>query len=219
MAKDLRELREEMVKSQLIPRGIKDPRILDAMGKVPRHLFVGSSLEHRAYADMALPLSDGQTISQPYMVAVMTELLELKGREKVLEIGTGSGYQAAVLAELAREVRTIERIPSLAEAASQRLRSLGYGNVQVKTGDGTLGWPEEAPFDRIMITAASPRIPEPLMEQLGMDGILVVPVGSRFSQQLLKIRKTGRGNEEEYHTPCVFVPLIGRHGWENEFPG
>ncbi len=211
---DYTRLRELMVASQLIPRGIRDKRVLDAMNRVPRHLFVDQFMEYRAYDDSALPIGDGQTISQPYMVAVMTELLELTGQERVLEIGTGSGYQAAVLAELAREVFTIERIASLAEAASRRLRELSYLNVQVRTGDGSLGWPEEAPFDRIIITAASPKIPDPLLDQLSAGGIVIVPVGGRYSQQLLKLRKTDTGPEEEYHTPCVFVPLIGEYGWK-----
>ena len=205
-----------MVRTQLIPRGIKDIRVLDAMRRVPRHLFVGSQNEYSAYDDMALPIGMGQTISQPYMVAIMTELLELRGDEKVLEIGTGSGYQAAILAELSKEVYTIERIAALTESARERFHSLNYSNIHVKTDDGTLGWPEEAPFDRIIITAASPKIPDPLMEQLAMGGILIIPVGSRFSQLLLKIKKTKERLLEEYHTPCVFVPLIGEHGWGKE---
>lgn len=209
-------LRKLMVESQLISRGIRDSRVLDAMRRVPRHLFVDPMLLHNAYDDSALPIGEGQTISQPYMVAIMTELLELKGEEKVLEIGTGSGYQAAILAELAREVYTIERISSLAERARERFIDLSYGNIHVTSGDGTLGWPEVGPFDRIIITAASPQIPKPLMDQLAMNGILLVPVGSRYSQQLLRIRKTQQGTTEEYHTPCVFVPLIGEHGWRDE---
>ncbi|MGE5300996.1 MAG: protein-L-isoaspartate(D-aspartate) O-methyltransferase [Acidobacteriota bacterium] len=211
---DYAEMREWMVSTQLVPRGIRDRRVLDAMKRVPRHLFVDHSMAYRAYDDSALPIGEGQTISQPYMVAVMTELLELTGDEKVLEIGTGSGYQAAVIAELAKEVFTIERIAPLAEAARQRLRELFYQNVQVRMGDGGLGWPEEAPFDRIMITAASPKIPDPLMGQLSNAGIVVVPVGGRYSQQLLKLKKTDEGVREEYHTPCVFVPLIGEYGWK-----
>jgi protein-L-isoaspartate(D-aspartate) O-methyltransferase len=165
---------------------------------------------------MALPIGEGQTISQPYMVAIMTELLKLKGTEKVLEIGTGSGYQGAILAELAREVYTIERIAALADRAAAEYRALSYDNIHVRTGDGTLGWPEAAPFDGIIITAAAPKIPDPLLHQLGMNGILVIPVGSRFSQQLLKITRTEKGLIEEYHTPCVFVPLIGEHGWKQD---
>jgi protein-L-isoaspartate(D-aspartate) O-methyltransferase len=211
---DVKAQREQMVKTQLAARGIGDMRVLDAMRHVPRHLFVASSAQPDAYEDMALPIGEGQTISQPYMVAKMTELLELGGDEKVLEIGTGSGYQAAVLAELAREVYTIERIASLAEKAIERFRSLYYSNIYVKIGDGTFGWPEKSPFDRIVITAASPKIPDPLIAQLSEGGILLAPVGSRYSQQLLKIRKTAEGTHEEYHTPCVFVPLLGEHGWK-----
>jgi len=214
MNMDYQRLRDQMVEEQLIPRGIKDPRVLDAMRRVPRHVFAGGHNLAGAYDDMALPIGEGQTISQPYMVAIMTELLELKGTEKVLEIGTGSGYQGAVLAELAKEVYTIERIGALADRAAAEYQTLGIDNIQVKTGDGTLGWPEAAPFDRIIITAASPEIPEPLMEQLAMNGILVIPVGTRYSQQLLKIRKTDHGLKEEYHTPCIFVPLIGKYGWQ-----
>ncbi len=202
-----------MVETQLVPRGIRDRAVLDAMRRVPRHYFVDTSLQYAGYDDMALPIGEGQTISQPYMVAIMTELLALTGRERVLEIGTGSGYQAAVLSMLSKEVFTVERITVLTEKAVQRFRDLSYLNIQARTGDGTLGWPEEAPFDRIIITAASPKIPEPLKEQLNDNGIIVIPVGSRYSQQLLRMTKTKAGYEEEYHTPCVFVPLIGEHGW------
>jgi protein-L-isoaspartate(D-aspartate) O-methyltransferase len=211
---DNHKLRQEMVETQLLSRGIKDARVLDAMRKVPRHLFVGDSMQYKAYDDMALPIGEGQTISQPYMVAVMTELLDLSGEERVLEIGTGSGYQAAILSLLARQVFTIERIASLAESARRRFLELSYLNVEVRIGDGTLGWPEESPFDRIVITAGAPVIPPPLKEQLSERGIIVLPVGSRYSQQLIRIRKTPAGLEEEYHTPCVFVPLIGAHAWE-----
>lgn len=210
---DFQNLRDLMVDTQLIPRGIRDERVLKAMRKVPRHLFLDESQWFRAYDDMALPIGEGQTISQPYMVAIMTELLELKGHEKVLEIGTGSGYQAAILAELSRDVYTIERVQSLSLKASKVLMSLGYDNVHLRVGDGTLGWPEEAPFDRVIITAACPEIPEPIINQLNEGGIVVAPVGERFSQVLLKIRKEGGRLIEEYHTPCVFVPLIGEYGW------
>ncbi len=213
---EYQETREYMVRTQLIPRGINDPRVLDAMRRTPRHLFVDKSMREAAYADSALPIGEGQTISQPYMVAVMTELLELHGDEKVLEIGTGSGYQAAVLADLAREVFTIERIADLAARAEERFRELHYPTIRVRVGDGTLGWPEEAPFDGIIITAASPRVPEPLLSQLADNGILIIPVGSRYSQHLLKVRKTETGLTQEIHTPCVFVPLIGEHGWTPE---
>jgi len=211
---DYKTLRELMVKAQLVPRGIRDTRVLDVMRRVPRHLFVDSSIQPEAYEDMALPIGEGQTISQPYMVARMTELLELKGDERVLEIGTGSGYQAAVLSELAKEIYTIERVASLGERAIERFRSLYYTNVHVKIGDGTLGWPEKSPFDRIVVTAASPKIPDPLIGQLSVGGILLAPVGSRYSQELLKVKKTDQGISEEYNTPCVFVPLIGEHGWK-----
>lgn len=215
-AVDYNALRELMVRTQLIPRGISDKRVLDAMARVPRHLFVGPSTIAEAYSDMALPIGEGQTISQPYMVAVMTELLELKGPEKVLEIGTGSGYQAAVLAELSRDVYTIERVAPLGELAKKRFHDLSYANIHARIGDGTLGWPEEAPFDRIIITAGAPEIPEPLTAQLTDGGIIVVPVGGLSSQQLLKVRKSGDNLTNEHHTLCVFVPLIGQYGWKKE---
>ena len=209
-------LREHMVKTQLIPRGIKDQRVLSAMKEVPRHLFVADHIQSRAYDDMALSIGDGQTISQPYMVAIMSELLELHGTEKILEIGTGSGYQAAVLSQLAQEVYTVERIESLAQKAEARFQALGYSNVSVKIDDGTLGWTEKAPFDRIIITAGSPEIPKPLFDQLSEGGIIIAPVGDRFSQQLLKLEKSHGKIIETRHTPCVFVPLIGKHGWSED---
>lgn len=211
---DFKKLRELMVETQLIPRGIRDRRVLDAMRKVPRHLFVPEFIRHSAYDDMALPIGDDQTISQPYMVAVMTELLELKGFEKVLEVGTGSGYQAAILAELAGEVYTIERFSALADMARKRLTNIGYENVYVMVGDGTKGLEEKAPFDRIIITAAAPDIPDPLINQLTEGGIIVAPVGERFSQILIKGKKDKGVLVREYHTPCVFVPLVGEHGWK-----
>ena len=179
---DFDRLRELMVDTQLIPRGIKDARVLKAMRKIPRHLFLDESLRDRAYDDMALSIGEHQTISQPYMVAVMTELLELKGKEKVLEIGTGSGYQGAVLAELAHVVYTVERLRVLAEKAKTRYTALGYHNIYVTVQDGTLGLPHKAPFDRIIVTAGCPSIPESLYHQLSEGGILVAPVGDRFSQ-------------------------------------
>lgn len=211
---NFKELRDFMVNTQLIPRGIKDERVLNAMKKIPRHLFVDESMQYKAYDDMALPIGEGQTISQPYMVAVMTELLELTGNEKVLEIGTGSGYQAAILAELAKEVYSVERVAVLTNRAEERFHLLGYNNIRIKIGDGTLGWPEEAPFDRIIITAGTPKIPEPLIDQLSDEGIIVAPVGDRFSQQLLKVIKSKGKLFEDYHTLCVFVPLIGEYGWK-----
>ncbi len=211
---DYDKLREMMVTTQLIARGIKDPHVLDAMNKVPRHLFMPEALQERAYEDVALPIGQGQTISQPYMVAVMTELLELSGDEKVLEIGTGSGYQAALLSELAREVFTIERVPVLADESRTRLAGLGYNNVTVLAGDGSKGLEDQAPFNRIIITAAAPELPEIIVKQLAEDGIIVAPVGERFSQVLIKGRKKKGGLAEEFHTACIFVPLIGEYGWK-----
>lgn len=205
-----------MVDTQLIPRGIRDKRVIQAMRTVARHRFVSPDLVHKAYDDMALQIGEGQTISQPYMVAKMTELLELRGDEKVLEIGTGSGYQTAVLAELAREVYTVEYHTGLLGGAEERLQLLRYGNIMFRVGDGTLGWPEAAPFDRILITAAAPRIPEPLERQLSEGGIIVAPVGSRWSQELIKATKIDGKFMDEYSTPCVFVPLMGRYGWREE---
>ena len=202
-----------MVDLQLIPRGIKDKRVLMAMRKVPRHLFMPEGIRYKAYDDMALPIGDEQTISQPYMVAVMTELLELKGNEKVLEIGTGSGYQAAILAELSAKVYTIERIPSLAQAAREKLAAAGYENIYVIVADGTSGLKDESPFDAIIVTAAAPKIPGPLIDQLKDGGIIVAPVGERFSQILIKGKKDKGVLIQEYNTSCVFVPLIGEHGW------
>jgi protein-L-isoaspartate(D-aspartate) O-methyltransferase len=167
-----------------------------------------------AYNDNALPLGEGQTLSQPYMVALMSELLELKGTERVLEIGTGSGYQAAVLAELCEKVYTVERIKTLADKARATLDRLRYTSVAIKVYDGTYGWKEMAPFDAIMVTAASPDIPAPLLEQLKEGGRMVIPVGERFEQQLLRVTKTAEGVVTQRHLPCVFVPLIGNHGWK-----
>ncbi|HXX53794.1 MAG TPA: protein-L-isoaspartate(D-aspartate) O-methyltransferase, partial [Thermodesulfovibrionales bacterium] len=203
-----------MVDTQIMSRGIKDARVIAALRKVPRHIFMEESSWLKAYDDMALPVGEGQTISQPYMVAVMTELLGLGGDETVLEIGTGSGYQAAILAELSRQVYTVERIQRLSERAKETIEKLGYDNIHMKVGDGTLGWPEAAPFDRIIITAAAPAVPDPLVDQLSEDGILVAPVGDRFSQQLVKLLKHKSNLIKEYHTPCVFVPLMGEYGWK-----
>lgn len=213
---DYSYLRRLMVETQLIPRGIKDRRVIDAMLKVPRHLFVEESIRHKSYDDMAISIGDGQTISQPYMVAKMTELLELSGVERVLEVGTGSGYQAAILAELALEVYSVERFESLARGAEERLRSLGYSNIHIIVGDGTEGLPGHAPFDRIIVTAGTPMMPEPLKEQLSGGGIIVAPVGSRYNQILVKLKREGERFAEESSTPCVFVPLIGRYGWSGQ---
>lgn len=213
---DYQQLRQSMVDRQLIPRGIRDTRVIRAMRTVPRHLFMDEAQRAGAYDDMALPVGEGQTISQPYMVAVMTELLDLRGGEKVLELGTGSGYQTAILAELSLEVFSIERIQRLSERAGKVLESLGYGNIHFRVGDGTLGWAEVSPFDRILITAGSPEIPEPLIGQLSEGGIIVAPVGDRFSQQLVKATKQNDRLSTDYHVPCVFVPLVGKHGWSGD---
>jgi protein-L-isoaspartate(D-aspartate) O-methyltransferase len=205
-----------MVEDQLRSRGIKDERVLAAMERVPRHLFVDVHLQDNAYDDNALSIGEGQTISQPYMVAVMTELLELKGDEKVLEIGTGSGYQSAILSMLAAEVFTVERIQAIAVRASRLLQEQNYTNVQVIVSDGTLGLPEHSPYDGIIVTAAAPHIPQNYIEQLKVNGRLVIPVGSRFSQVLYKIKKTPSGISSSMSTSCVFVPLIGKDGWESE---
>jgi len=204
-----------MVETQIISRGVKNKEVIRAMLKVPRHRFVPEELIEKAYDDMALPIGEGQTISQPYMVAIMTELLEPEYNHKVLEIGTGSGYQAAVLAEIVKEVYTIERVASLSERARQRVRELGYENIFFKVGDGTLGWPEEAPFDRIIITAGAPEIPDTLISQLAEGGIIVAPVGSRYSQVLIKGVKKKSFLETINSVPCVFVPLVGEKGWKD----
>jgi protein-L-isoaspartate(D-aspartate) O-methyltransferase len=202
-----------MVEDQLKYRGIKDERVLGAMENVPRHLFIGEEYQDRAYEDCALPIGEGQTISQPFMVAVMTELLELRGDEKVLEIGTGSGYQAAVLSRLASEVYSIERIEPLAQAARKRLQKLGCFNVQVIESDGTLGLADHSPYDGIIVTAGAPEIPDAYVEQLKDGGRLVIPVGSRYSQVLYVMKKTSSGIEKNLSTACVFVPLVGKNGW------
>lgn len=203
-----------MVEDQLVRRGITDPRVLDAMRKVPRHLFVEEMLRDRAYGDYPLPIGEGQTISQPYMVGIMTQWLQLIGREKVLEIGTGSGYQTAVLAELARRVCSVERIASLATRARATLEALGYTNVWVRTADGTFGWLDEAPFDRILVSAASPSVPEPLFEQLAEGGRLVLPVGDTVSQILTVVERIEGKMRTTESAGCVFVKLIGKYGWE-----
>ncbi|NPA48919.1 MAG: protein-L-isoaspartate(D-aspartate) O-methyltransferase [Thermodesulfobacteria bacterium] len=205
--------RERMVETQIAARGIKDPRVLAAMRKVPRHLFVDEALKDQAYGDYPLPIGEGQTISQPYIVALMTEALELKGPEKVLEVGTGSGYQAAILGELARWVYSIERYPSLAHRAKRILEKLGYNNVIIKVGDGTKGWPEAAPFDAIIVTAAGPKIPEPLIEQLKDGGRLVMPVGDEWSQYLIKVTKKGDKLYKKNLGAVRFVKLVGEHGF------
>jgi len=205
-----------MVEEQIIGRGIKDSRVIAAMKKVPRHLFVEEALQSQAYSDHPLPIGEKQTISQPFMVALMTEALKLEGREKVLEIGTGSGYQTAILAQLAAKVFSIERIRSLAIRARKLIYELGYLNVEIKFSDGTSGWTEESPFDAIIVTAGAPEVPQPLGDQLATGGRLVVPVGDPYSQDLLRINKTGEGMKKEDLGGCRFVKLIGRYGWEEE---
>jgi protein-L-isoaspartate(D-aspartate) O-methyltransferase len=206
--------RSRMVDEQIAFRGVRDPRVLAVMGKVPRHEFMPEALRAQAYGDHAMPIGDGQTISQPYIVALMTELLELKGDERVLEIGTGSGYQAAVLAELCQKVFTIERVKTLADKARATLDRLGYRNVAMKVYDGTYGWKEMAPFDAIIVTAAAPDVPDSLVEQLRDGGRLVIPVGERYSQVLMKFIKSPSGMDTKTSIPCVFVPLIGAKGWK-----
>jgi len=202
-----------MVEEQLRDRDIVDQRVLDAMERVPRELFVAAGEQHRAYADAALPIGHGQTISQPYMVARIAEALGLGGAEKVLDVGTGSGYQAAVLAELADEVHTIERIPELAEEARANLAAAGYERVQVHVGDGSLGLPEEAPFAAIAVAAAAPGLPELLYEQLEPRGRLAVPVGGRWGQRLEVIVRSPEGPAIVHSVPCRFVPLVGEQGF------
>ena len=215
MALNYDRARQRMVEEQIRARGVRDPRVLAAIAKVPRHVFVDEALRDRSYQDKALPIGDRQTISQPFMVALMSEALELDGHERVLEIGTGSGYQTAVLAELCETVFSIERIPALARQARQRLESLGYYNVLIQTGDGTIGWNEHAPFDAVLVTAASPQIPRPFVEQLGRGGRLVMPLGEEHEQALIRIRRDEDGRlVEEMLGECRFVKLIGRHGWE-----
>jgi len=204
---DFNFLRERMVETQIKKRGIKDKRVLEAMLKVERHKFVGESQKPFAYEDRPLPIGYGQTISQPYIVALMTELLELKGKEKVLEIGTGSGYQAAILAELAKEAYTIEIIEELARQAEKRLSDLGYKNIKVKVGDGYLGWPEFSPFDAIVVTCAPEEIPPALIEQLKEEGKMVIPVGDFFQELKLVTKKEGKVLVKSI-TPVSFVPMI-----------
>jgi len=202
-----------MVRTQLAHWGIGDSRVLEAMGALPRERFVPSSERSSAYYDGALPIGEEQTISQPYVVAHMTELLALQGEEKVLEIGTGSGYQTAILARLAGQVWTIERIASLSQGAATILAQLKIDNVQFKVGDGSLGWPEHAPYDAILVTCAAPQVPAPLLVQLADGGRMVTPVGPRGYQDLVRVVRKGDSFEEERLSPVAFVPLIGEHGW------
>ena len=205
--------RTRMVEDQLKSRGIADPRVLAAFRKVPRHRFVPEELEREAYADRPLPIGEGQTISQPYMVALMTSRLRLQGHERVLEIGTGSGYQTAILAELALEVFSVERLPELLASAKTRLEGLGYLNVHLTPGNGSLGWPERAPYDAIIVTAASPDIPPPLLAQLAEGGRLVLPIGGPSAQTLVEAEKRQGAVRRLEITGCIFVPLVGQYGW------
>src|SRR6266576_10048 len=215
MLVDYLHAREQMVHEQLVSRGIKDQRVLRAMATVPRHLFLESELWDRAYDDRPLPIGANQTISQPYMVALMAGALALKGTERVLEIGTGSGYAAAVLSELCAEVFSVEAVEELALKARALLSHLGYANVSVALGDGTLGWEQHSPFDAVIISAAAPCIPRPLIEQLRTPGDLVFPMGEKELQILVRVRKDTKGIREEYLGECRFVKLRGRYGWED----
>jgi protein-L-isoaspartate(D-aspartate) O-methyltransferase len=212
-AQEYSELRRAMVREQIRDRGIRARNVLDAMLAVPRHLFVPEEFRAAAYADQPLPIGEGQTISQPFMVAAMTVALELTGTERVLEIGTGSGYQAAILSLLAQELHTVERSTTLAQRAAERLTHLGYANVHVHAADGTLGWAEAAPYEGIIVTAAAPRVPPPLVEQLADGGRLVIPVGDEYQQELLLVRKAGEQTTSQVLHYCRFVPLVGLHGW------
>lgn len=207
--------RKAMVEHQIAARGIHDPRVLAAMLEIPRHLFIPPPYNRAAYEDNPLPIGNGQTISQPYIVALMTELLHPKDTDNVLEIGAGSGYQAAILSRLVQRLTTIERIGPVADLARKNLKSLGIDNVIVIESDGTLGYPENAPYNGILITAATPEVPKPLIGQLAEGGILVAPVGGRDIQDLITLRKQGRSVIQESHGGVRFVPLIGEHGWEN----
>jgi protein-L-isoaspartate(D-aspartate) O-methyltransferase len=206
--------RERMVEEQLVRRGITDARVLAVMRRVPRHLFVEEALRDRAHGDHPLPIGEEQTISQPYIVALMSALLELGGREKVLEVGTGSGYQTAVLAGLARRVCSIERLPRLAERARATLEALGCDNVWIRVGNGALGWPDEAPFERILVTAGGPSVPPPLFQQLAEGGRLVLPLGDAEAQTLTVVDKVRGAMRTRAEGECKFVRLVGKYGWD-----
>jgi protein-L-isoaspartate(D-aspartate) O-methyltransferase len=205
--------RQQMVTRQIEARGIREQRLLEALQQIPRHVFVPKSLHYLAYTDGPLPIGDGQTISQPYIVALMTDLLKLKGDEVVLEIGTGSGYQAAILAKLAKHIYTIERNAQLANKARQTLDSLGLDNISVIVGDGSLGLPEHAPYQGIVVTAAAPEAPPPLLDQLDDGGRLVIPIGAEYGQYLHVYVRSGERYESRPITPVAFVPMRGKYGW------
>ena len=215
MTEDHSLKRKRMVRDQLVPRGIYDSRVLDAMDRVPRHHFVDEANQPSAYGDHPLSIGHSQTISQPYIVALMTEALELNGGEKVLEIGTGSGYQTAVLAELADRVYTIERIKPLLDRARNILTGLGYANISYLASDGTLGWPEQAPFEAVIVTAAGPKIPKTLIDQLADGGRLVIPVGNRYDQDLIKVTRHGPRQTRKNLGGCRFVSLVGVNAWKD----
>jgi protein-L-isoaspartate(D-aspartate) O-methyltransferase len=208
--------RERMIRDHIVARGVKDERVLAALRKIPRHLFVRDHLRNQAYGDHALPIGSSQTISQPYIVARMTELLEVGPEHSVLEIGTGSGYQTAILAVLGRRVYSLERIPELAQQAIPRMRQLGLDkNVKIQVFDGTVGWSEWAPYDRIMVTAGAPKVPEPLLDQLAPGGVLLIPEGQINAQRLVLYKKSARGEvRRKEGEEVAFVPLLGRHGWK-----
>lgn len=215
--KDYTISRRRMVEEQVIARGVTDPRVIDAMLKVPRHKFVEEALAGKAYQDAPLPIGEKQTISQPYMVAVMSEALMLDGSERVLEVGTGSGYQAAVLALLADRVFSLERIPSLARRARKVLDDNGFSKVNIRLADGTVGWQGMGPFDGIIVTAGAPKVPQEYLDQLSLGGRLIIPVGDRESQVLMRITRVGEAEyKEEKMLGCRFVPLIGNQGWKQE---
>jgi protein-L-isoaspartate(D-aspartate) O-methyltransferase len=214
-----RSSREEMVDRQIAARGVLNPRVLDAMRAIPRHLFVPEPYIRSAYEDRPLPIGEGQTISQPYIVAVMTELLEPREGDRMLEIGAGSGYQAAILSRLVKKVTSIERIPKVADQARSNLARLNITNVMVVIADGTKGWQENSPYDGILVTAATPEVPPPLIDQLADGGRLVAPVGGRGIQELIKLVKRGERVERTYHGGVAFVPLIGRYGWQESDEG
>jgi len=206
--------RDQMVETQIEARGIRDERVLSAMRRVPRHIFVPEKVRAAAYGDYPLPIGHGQTISQPYIVAMMTTLLQINPDDRVLEIGAGSGYQAAILGTLAKEVISIERIPEVALLAQENLSTARISNVRVIVGDGTLGCPERAPYDGVLITASTPSVPPPLIDQLAEGGRLVAPVGSRDLQELIRLTRKGSDITREFFGGVVFVPLVGEHGWE-----
>ncbi|GAB4547066.1 MAG: protein-L-isoaspartate(D-aspartate) O-methyltransferase [Anaerolineae bacterium] len=213
---DFEEARLRMVERQLAGRGITDERVLQAMREVPRHRFVPEDLWDMAYRDTPLPIGYGQTISQPYIVAYMTQMLRLSPDSRVLEVGTGSGYQVAILSRLAKQVYTIERVEELARRAEQIIRELGYHNVMFRVGDGGYGWPEFAPFDAIIVTAAAPEVPPPLISQLAEGASLIAPIGPAGYQELVRLTKQGETTQVEHLVPVAFVPLVGEHGWREQ---